>query len=402
MPPRGGGGAGAKRGSSPDFSGENEVLRGPRRPFWSCGCGEADNFASRIACRSCLRDAPRSILNKARAAHERALATSGARGTAREGRGRRGNEKEKDSDKKTSALEELRKQIRELKLAVAATESAKTSSTTAPEGDDEAMGDCETSLDDLVASLAALTKSLGPEDPATVLVAARVREARQRRDADKPLAAKVRTVVGRRDKAQTQLDKATAAEAKARAKLEEAQLEVTRAIDATQQARLALAQDEAVLADLQNALAQETSCRAKEAGYRAPPATAHELLAPAAAALLASCQDPMLAEALKYVAAKHQEAVNQERRAVGGGSGKDGLDDEALRVLLETRQRDSAARAALAQLRARAGGDAGAVVLALGDGPTGEGRKIKHGGRGRGSGARGQRERSRSASGRGG
>jgi hypothetical protein len=35
-------------------------------------------------------------------------------------------------------------------------------------------------LDELIASLAALTKNLGPDDPATRAVAARVQEARQR------------------------------------------------------------------------------------------------------------------------------------------------------------------------------------------------------------------------------
>ena len=298
------------------------MLCGPRRPFWSCGCGEADNFASRIACRSCRRDAPRSILNKARAAHKSAV-SAGNHGAAREGRGNRGgNEKEKEkkgSDKQDSVLEELRKQIRELKRAVAAAEPAAPSSAATSEDDDEGMAECEKSLDDLVASLAALNKSLGPEDPATMLVAARVHDARQRRDADKPLAAKVRTATWRRDKAQKQLDKAAAVEAKARAKFEEAQLEATRATEAAQLARLALAQDEAVLADLQNALAHETSCRAKEAGYRAPSAVAHGLLVPAAAALLASCQDPKLAEALQYVAARHREFV-KEQQAAGGAA----------------------------------------------------------------------------------
>ena len=67
------------------------------------------------------------------------------------------------------------------------------------EGD---SGVCEKALDDLVASLAALTKNLGADDPATMAVAARVQEARQRRDADKPLFAKVQQAVRRREKAQ--------------------------------------------------------------------------------------------------------------------------------------------------------------------------------------------------------
>ena len=248
------------------------------------------------------------------------------------------------------------------------------------------MADCEKSLGDLVVSLAALTKSLGPEDPATVLVAARVHEARQRRDADKPLAAKARVATWRRDKAQKQLDTATAVEARARAKLEEAQQEVSRATEAAQQARLALAQDEAVLADLQNALAHETSCRAKEAGYRAPAAAAQELLVPAAAALLARSQDPKLADALQYVAAKHREFA-QEQQSTGGGT--------ATAAGLRGRTQDRGSGRAEGGSEAAGGPEQEARPRRPQD-PAIAGRQAESGGRGRGCGESGQRERSRS------
>ena len=44
------------------------VLPGPKQPHWGCKCGCATNWASRLACRQCGADAPRSISNKAHAA----------------------------------------------------------------------------------------------------------------------------------------------------------------------------------------------------------------------------------------------------------------------------------------------------------------------------------------------
>ena len=46
------------------------MLSAPKTPYWGCGhCGEATNWASRLRCRKCERGAPRTIADKARAAH---------------------------------------------------------------------------------------------------------------------------------------------------------------------------------------------------------------------------------------------------------------------------------------------------------------------------------------------
>ena len=67
---------------------------------------------------------------------------------------------------------------------------------------------CEKALGDLSSSLAALTRNLEGvvEDPATLWAAKRAQKARQRRDADKPQAAKVQLALRRLDKAQKALD----------------------------------------------------------------------------------------------------------------------------------------------------------------------------------------------------
>ena len=43
-------------------------MQGPRAPAWACHCGFGANWACRIRCRDCGRQAPRSILDKATAA----------------------------------------------------------------------------------------------------------------------------------------------------------------------------------------------------------------------------------------------------------------------------------------------------------------------------------------------
>ena len=51
---------------------DDAVLCGPKSPTWSCGCGQSCNFASRIRCRGCNRDAPGRIRAAAEKAHKQA------------------------------------------------------------------------------------------------------------------------------------------------------------------------------------------------------------------------------------------------------------------------------------------------------------------------------------------
>ena len=57
-----------------------EVLPGPKKPVWCCACGEGNNWASRIKCKGCNRNAPQSVVNRAKAAaKQRAASDSGPR-----------------------------------------------------------------------------------------------------------------------------------------------------------------------------------------------------------------------------------------------------------------------------------------------------------------------------------
>ena len=175
-------------------------------------------------------------------------------------------------------------------------------------------GVSEKTVGDLIASLAALTKNLGADDLATVAVAERVQQARQRRDADKPLLTKVQAAARRRDKAQKALGKATAAEAAAKDEVLKAQQEAAKAAAAVLGAQKLLGQEAAALAELQDALAKDSAAKARAAGYRDPVAEP-ALLAPGAAALLANCVDPKLHEALNFVQTQVQARHRQEREA---------------------------------------------------------------------------------------
>lgn len=52
----------------------DDVLPGPKRPCWGCPCGEANNWASRLCCKGCAKQAPRRIAAAARAAAEKRFA----------------------------------------------------------------------------------------------------------------------------------------------------------------------------------------------------------------------------------------------------------------------------------------------------------------------------------------
>ena len=62
--------------------GDKAVLSGPKSPCWKCGCGEPSNWACRIKCRHCGRDAPVKVVAAAKAAHKQPAPTyaSGPKG----------------------------------------------------------------------------------------------------------------------------------------------------------------------------------------------------------------------------------------------------------------------------------------------------------------------------------
>jgi hypothetical protein len=157
-------------------------------------------------------------------------------------RGANSRPRESGKDDKSSSsdkeLQDLTKKIRQLEAASAGAASDKPTS----EGDMEDEPGGEKSLGELLGCMGILTKNLGPDDPALMIMATRVQEARQRRDADKTPLARVQTAMRRRDKAQKALDKAVAADEAAKERALEAQEEVLQAGAAVREAQQLLGQ----------------------------------------------------------------------------------------------------------------------------------------------------------------
>jgi cell division septum initiation protein DivIVA len=96
----------AQGGRAPGAGLQQGVQGGSRNPVWGCGCGEAANWASRAKCRQCGRDAPTSILNRAK--QDRAKQEKGAWGAwgrTAGGAGGAGNKEVADLRKQLLALQ---------------------------------------------------------------------------------------------------------------------------------------------------------------------------------------------------------------------------------------------------------------------------------------------------------
>ena len=172
------------------------VLRGPRSPPWSCGCGRLDNWASRIKCVACGRAAPQRILAQARkadAAAGSALAPA-SRGQARPAAG----------DRMQAQLAALQQKIDGLLAAQPEQRSSVAGSSgggrpVQPPGDgsvpgsapaDPALEGDELDLDKLVRAHRAMADLFGPEHAEAVRARKLVEEAQRKRQDSKPLHAR--------------------------------------------------------------------------------------------------------------------------------------------------------------------------------------------------------------------
>ena len=123
-----------------DGKDRGEVLRGRKTPEWSCGnCGRHSNWASRIRC-ACGRNAPESIIAKARAEDKRVAAAPPRSGTsAAAGNGTSGSSAADAKLRRAQdELKKARESIKELERKVA---SSATLPLPATGADDEADND---------------------------------------------------------------------------------------------------------------------------------------------------------------------------------------------------------------------------------------------------------------------
>ena len=233
-------GAGNKDGS---------VLSGPKKPAWSCGCGCAGNWASRTSCRDCGRGAPRSILDRARAADKAARAAPGSSGSqkgerkrsagaaSQRGRSSRGGASTAETWRAEALKEgfvppgqaaDLRRQLDEAKKAARAKAAR-------AEVDGDAMdetaaeeGDSEPSVEEIqreILVLESLSDLDGSLAPVVAARRARLAEVRGKRRAALPAWRAMRDLQQRAAKKEKAIEAARHRQAEIRSEIEELQAE---------------------------------------------------------------------------------------------------------------------------------------------------------------------------------
>ena len=95
---------------------DGAVLRGPKSPFWGCGCGEDGNWASRIRCRACGTDAQARIRTAAQKA-DKEIQLSPKKSTQQQPRGdwskgAPGNERLQKLEARLKSVEAENKRLR--------------------------------------------------------------------------------------------------------------------------------------------------------------------------------------------------------------------------------------------------------------------------------------------------
>ena len=202
------------------------VLRGPRTPHWACACGQSDNFASRLECRTCPRPAPRGVASRAHAraklaeAKERRVTDAPGCPTER-----------KPAAARSAAPAELRKlqdKAARLEAELAALRNPRAADGTAGSADGHAGGEggpAKASLASLVRQRAAYVREVisTPEDPILAQFDLQIQRAKDETWAAKEPDQQVRALETILRKATAQHGKQVAALAKLREDLQDAE-----------------------------------------------------------------------------------------------------------------------------------------------------------------------------------
>lgn len=198
-----------RRVQSGGQSQDGSVLRGPKQPYWICSsCCDDRNWACRIQCRTCHKDASSKVIKAARAAHKVATAPSPKAAPQRAPGGAWSN-----GPPQSKLVDDLRR-----KLAAQNEKIKKLSAAKAAEADaevDDGDHDMEGAVDvDALRRAAAAFREAGPSfaDQAASLDAQIAERLREQRKA-KPLSQQVRSLevrLGRRKKALEAAQKAAA------------------------------------------------------------------------------------------------------------------------------------------------------------------------------------------------
>ena len=190
------------------------ILAGPKTPYWSCHCGSAGNYASRIKCR-CGREAPHRIVHAAREAAKRINAPTPSHGRGAAGAWAKGPPGAKGGPT-TTELAKLRAEVAQLRAA------AKNDSKmdVEGEGDEESAG---VDIQKAHAAYLATVAAFGPNSKRAQDMEADVAELRASRQQAMPVSRQIRALERKVGDKRKQVDAARLAATVAAETVREAQ-----------------------------------------------------------------------------------------------------------------------------------------------------------------------------------
>ena len=304
----------------PDSRFGNAVVPGPKAPSWSCGCGAADNWACRIRCRKCGRDAPHRIRLAAEKASKSPRGAEASnkqhqhRQTSAWAAGPPGGGKLQKVEARLKALEEENQKLRANAGGGAGMELE--------EDADEEVGPAEAvDLQALQELLQATIKAYGADSAQAKEKAAELAAARAARRSAKSVSVQLRAVERRADRQRKAVEKAKAAEVEAQAAVQAAQSALAEA-----SSRVTAAEDklQAVEAELQN-LCQRAAAELSVGDAKPAPcqqAAVTEASLPWLAAQLEGDEEAQAAVALL----RRRVAARQVSKEAAGGAAKEAED----------------------------------------------------------------------------
>ena len=222
------------------------VLPGPKLPQWSCSCGTAGNWASRLRCRGCGKEAPARI---------RIAAEKAARETAKTPKGAQPRQPQGAWASGAPGGERLRKLEERLKT-VEAENKALRSTSTLPSCADEVVEEVDTfpladpDVQKVEAAHGAMVAAFGPDSARARELAAELERLRQARRQAKPMSVQLRAVERKVAKGRKALEKFEAEAKAAAAEVEAAKASLEAASAKVSEAKLRLQGDEDELQEL--------------------------------------------------------------------------------------------------------------------------------------------------------
>ena len=235
--------------ASPDATAAGPVRRGTHLPHWKCGCGFDKNWASRIRCRECDRNAPQRVIAKAHAADLAAASTSkDANGPASGKRSKPSAAEMRAQGWSSPADVERLKRKLAAGSASPVVESQDASQT--EHMDEEPAAQAHPKLSDLLEFARVTAKVFGEESEQHRQATEQVAAAKSRRDSTKAPSIRVRDAERNVERRRKAMDAATDAETAAQQKLLEAQKVVATAEDTVRRRREEFATAEQALRDV--------------------------------------------------------------------------------------------------------------------------------------------------------